>query len=84
MGLESLGFWSSSYEVSEEMMFRQFQCHDCGSTVAFRSRPRSLLERYILLVLLLRPVRCGDCFCRYYRTVFMEVRERGPGFPRAA
>jgi hypothetical protein len=58
------------------MLFRQFHCRDCGSLVGYRSRPRTFAEKYILPVLLLRPVRCGDCFRRYYRLFYTEVRER--------
>lgn len=58
------------------MVPKQFQCRDCGSLVGFRSRPRSFGEKCVLPVLFLRPVRCGDCFRRYYRSIFMEVRER--------
>lgn len=53
-----------------------YLCRDCGSDVGFRSRRRSFLERYILPLLLLQPVRCGDCFRRDYRLIFTNVRER--------
>ena len=56
--------------------FQTFRCRDCGSEVGFRSRPRNLSERYILPVFLLRPVRCGECFRRDYRLVFIPVRQR--------
>ena len=58
------------------MLSRQFQCRDCGSLVGYRSRPRTFTEKYILPVLLLRPVRCGDCFRRCYRFVLTAVHER--------
>ncbi len=58
------------------MDYKRFQCPDCGSSDAFRSRPRSALERYILPLLLVRTIRCGHCFRRGYATVFMQVRER--------
>jgi hypothetical protein len=58
------------------MYSRQFHCIDCGSTTGYRSRPRTFLERYILPMLFLRPVRCGDCFRRSYCLVTVEVRER--------
>ena len=66
------------------MFFRPFQCKDCGSVAGFRSRPRTLTEKYLLPVLLLRPVRCGDCFRRTYQTIFVEAREREPGLPHRA
>jgi len=58
------------------MMSKTFQCEDCGSVEGYRSRPRSFLERHVLPLLGLRPVRCGDCFRRYYRPSFVVVRER--------
>jgi hypothetical protein len=66
------------------MFFRPFQCKDCESVAGFRSRPRTLTEKYLLPVLLLRPVRCGDCFRRTYQSIFVEVREREPGLPHRA
>jgi hypothetical protein len=56
--------------------FVEFHCHDCGCEVGFRSRRRSLLEKYILPVFLLQPVRCGECFRRDYRLVFTQVKDR--------
>jgi hypothetical protein len=35
-----------------------------------------LAERYILPVLLLQPVRCGECFRRDYRLIFTQVKDR--------
>lgn len=55
---------------------RAYVCRDCGSEVGFRSRRRTLIERLILPVFLLRPVRCGECFRRDYRLIFTPVRER--------
>ena len=51
-------------------------CHDCGSEVGFRSRRRNFLERFLLPVMLLQPVRCGECFRRDYRLIFTAVRDR--------
>jgi hypothetical protein len=53
-----------------------FHCDDCGSNVGFRSRPRTFSERYLLPLFLLQPVRCGQCFRRDYRLVFMPLRDR--------
>jgi hypothetical protein len=61
---------------------RTYICHDCGSEVGFRSRRRNFLERYLLPVMLLQPVRCGECFRRDYRLVFTQVRERLSETPR--
>jgi len=58
------------------MFPRQFRCIDCGGVEGYRSRPRTFVEKYILPLLLLRPVRCADCFRRGYRLVTVEVRER--------
>ena len=58
------------------MLSKSFQCRDCGSVDGYRSRPRTLAERFLLPLLLLRPVRCADCFRRSYQSVFMQVRDR--------
>ena len=58
--------------------YLEFHCDDCGSETGFRSRRRSFFERYLLLILLLKPVRCAECFRRYYRLVFVSVEERLP------
>jgi hypothetical protein len=55
---------------------KPFQCTDCGSLEGYRSRPRNVVEKYILPVLGLRPVRCSDCFRRSYEPFFVIVRER--------
>lgn len=53
-----------------------YVCKDCGNDVGFRSRPRTMIERYILPLLLMQPVRCAHCFRREYRMIFTTVRER--------
>jgi hypothetical protein len=53
-----------------------YHCRDCGSDVGFRSRRRTLTERFILPLLLLQPVRCGECFRRDYRFIFTRVHDR--------
>lgn len=59
------------------MFFRkQFECNECGSSVGYRSRPRTFTEKYLSRLLLLRPVRCGGCFRRSYRPIFVPVKER--------
>jgi hypothetical protein len=63
-------------ESSSQSWFHSFRCRDCGSEVGFRSRRRTLLERYALPLFLLRPVRCGECFRRDYRLIFTQVRHR--------
>ena len=57
------------------MAHAEFLCPDCGSSVAYYSRRRTLSEKYILPLLLIRPFRCGDCFKRCYRTVFTPARQ---------
>jgi hypothetical protein len=57
-------------------------CRDCGSGIGFRSRRRTLTERFILPLFLLKPVRCGECFRRDYRLIFTEVHDRHPNTPR--
>lgn len=69
------------------MFISQFHCPDCGTSEAFRSRPRTLLERYVLPVLFLHPVRCAKCFRRTNASTFAPVRERtqkAEATPRAA
>ncbi len=56
----------------------EFHCDDCGSDTGFRSRRRTFLERWLLPVFLLQPVRCTECFRRDYRLLFMPVKERLP------
>ena len=53
-----------------------YRCRDCGSEIGFRSRRRTLTERFLLPLFLLKPVRCGECFRRDYRLVFTPVRDR--------
>jgi hypothetical protein len=54
----------------------EFHCDDCGSDIGFRSRRRTLSERYLLPLFLLQPVRCSECFRRDYHPLFMSVKER--------
>jgi hypothetical protein len=57
---------------------RAYRCRDCGREVGFRSRPRTLTERYIFPLLLVQPVRGAECFMRDYRSIFTPVGERLP------
>jgi hypothetical protein len=63
-------------DSSDQPAFSQYRCRDCGSEVGFRSRRRTLVERYLLPLFLLQPVRCGECFRRDYRLIFTPVRDR--------
>jgi hypothetical protein len=67
---------------ADSVSSRTYTCPDCGNNVGFRSRPRSVAERFVLPLLLLRPVRCGNCFRRDYRPIFLRVRERLSEVPR--
>jgi len=53
-----------------------FHCRDCGRKEAHLSRKRSIFERLVLPVFLLRPVRCAHCFRRQYIPVFWEISGR--------
>lgn len=61
----------------DSIVVHPYRCRDCGSEMGFRSRRRSLAERFILPLFLLRPVRCSECFHRDYRLIFTHVLERG-------
>ena len=66
----------------DRSLIRPYRCSDCGSETGFRSRRRTLTERFILPLLLLQPVRCGECFRRDYRLIFTPVRDRLSDTPR--
>jgi hypothetical protein len=58
-------------------MFRsQYECPDCGGSDAYRSRRRTVLEKYMLPLFLLRPARCVNCFRRTNVSIFMSIPER--------
>jgi hypothetical protein len=63
-------------EFNPGSWFQPYHCRDCGSEVGFRSRRRTLSERYLLPLFLLQPVRCGECFRRDYRLIFVQVKDR--------
>jgi hypothetical protein len=65
----------------DQLLFPAYRCDDCGSETGFRSRRRTWSERFILPLLLLQPVRCGECFRRDYRMIFTSVRDRLPDAP---
>lgn len=69
------------------MFSSQFHCPDCGSSEAYRSRPRTFVEKYILPLVLLHPARCANCFRRSHASTFARTRERSEKpavIPRAA
>jgi hypothetical protein len=55
---------------------KPYRCRDCGKGIGFRARPRTLMERYILPLTLMQPVRCAECSRRDYRLIFTPVSER--------
>ena len=57
---------------------KEYRCKDCGETMGFRSRPRNLMERYILPLFLAQAVRCAKCFRRDYRLIFTPLEEPSP------
>jgi hypothetical protein len=65
-------------------LFPPYRCRDCGSELGFRSRRRTVIERFLLPLFLLRPVRCGECFRRNYHLIFTKVRDRLSDTPRIA
>jgi hypothetical protein len=48
------------------------ECPYCQRSDVCISRPKSLLEEIAILALL-RPVRCRDCFRRFYRPLFVAT-----------
>ena len=76
MALQSSPSWSRFFE--------EFYCRWCGFQGAYRSRPRSFFERYVLPLLLLRPVRCERCFHRTYTLSTIPVLERVAPVRKAA
>ena len=65
-----------SSDSPEQALIPPYRCPDCGSDVGFRSRRRTFIERFVLPLFLLQPVRCGECFRRDYRLIFVKVRDR--------
>jgi len=58
-----------------------YRCPDCGGSDAYRSRRRGLVEKVIQPFLLLKPVRCANCFRRSTASLFASAREREPRPP---
>jgi hypothetical protein len=58
------------------MPTRRFYCKACGSFDGYRSRCKGLSENIFLPLLLLRPVRCGGCYRRSYKSVFIKLWKR--------
>jgi hypothetical protein len=58
------------------MLSKPYQCPDCGGLDGSRSRRRNLLEKYILPVFMLQPVRCMSCYRRTNVSIFKHLPER--------
>ena len=58
------------------MLSKQYRCPDCGGFDGYRSRRRNFLEKYVLRLLMLQPVRCIRCYRRTHVSIFMQVPER--------
>jgi len=58
------------------MFSRRFQCRNrsCWAFEGYRSRRRTFLEKYLLRLFLLKPVRCADCFRRVYVPLWVHAR----------
>jgi hypothetical protein len=61
---------------SWSQLFEEFYCRGCGGQEAYRSRPRSFFEKYVLPLLLLQTVRCERCYHRSYVPRTITVLER--------
>ena len=46
--------------------FHEFHCRECGNDTAYVSRPRGIIEKAMLSVLMLQAVRCDRCYHRSY------------------
>jgi len=68
----------------DQSLIPRYSCRDCGSETGFRSRRRTFTERFLLPLLLLQPVRCGECYRRDYRLIFTPVHDRLSHAPRIA
>jgi hypothetical protein len=55
------------------MVRKQFHCPDCGGVEGYRSRPRNVIEKYLLPMLLMQPLRCADCYRRFYSSAFTHA-----------
>ncbi len=53
-----------------------FGCPRCYSRDLYLSRPRTLFEKHVLPLFLLRPVRCSHCMKRSYRPIFVQAKPR--------
>ena len=71
----------SPYSLASWGGASEFHCPECGHGEAYRSLPRDLFEKYVLPLMMLRPVRCDRCYRRSYvlRSVPARLRATSPG-----
>jgi hypothetical protein len=50
-----------------------FECPGCCGPDAYLSRHRGLFEKWILPLVLMRPVRCDFCYIRSYQFVAVSA-----------
>lgn len=55
---------------------RLFECSECGGFNGYRSRPRNFTEKFIMPLLFVRPVRCGNCYQRTFQSMLVAVLPR--------
>jgi hypothetical protein len=65
--------------VGVTMNSTEFHCWRCGSDEICRSRSRNLLEKYLLPLFRLSPVRCANCYKRSYRFKFQPAPPQRTG-----
>jgi hypothetical protein len=58
------------------MFSKRYQCPECGGSEGYRSRRRNLLEKYVLPLMMLQPVRCMSCYRRTHVSIFTHLPER--------
>jgi hypothetical protein len=64
------------------MLSKQYQCPDCGGFEGCRSRRRNLLEKYMLPLFMLQPVRCVNCYRRTRVSIFIDLPEQANKLPQ--
>ena len=69
---------SSLGDSSWSRLFEEFHCRGCGGNEAYRSRPRSFFERYVLPLFFHQTVRCDRCYHRTYVLRTIPALERVP------
>ncbi len=58
-------------------VFLEFRCPSCFGQKAYRSRYRGVFEQVVVLLLMLKPVRCERCYHRTYVFRFVPALEPG-------